>query len=47
MVDSEHCTKIYKSLKISVGAVMKNPETLNSFLITKKICKHAVKNYLL
>ena len=28
MVDSEYSTNIYKPLKISIGAVMKNPEIL-------------------
>ena len=43
---------IYKSLNISTGTVMKNPEMLKFFprhLEIKKICKHAVKKlpYLL
>ena len=36
---------IYKSLNISIGTVMKNPEMLNLFLIhlkSKKLCKQAV-----
>ena len=39
-------TDVYKSLNISIRAVMKNPETLKfvpDHLKTKKICKHAVK----
>ena len=28
MVDSEYSTGNYKSLKISIGAIMKNPEML-------------------
>ena len=28
MVDSEYSTDNYKSLKISIGAIMKNPEML-------------------
>ena len=28
MVDNEYSTSIYKSLKISTGAVIKNPEML-------------------
>ena len=35
-----------KSLNISIGAVMKNPEILKfvlDHLKTKKMCKHAVK----
>ena len=43
---------IYKSLNISIGTVMKNPEMLKfvpDHLKTKKTCKHAVKRlpYLL
>ena len=40
---------VYKSLNISIGTIMKNPEMLNFFphhLKTKKMCKYAVKNYL-
>ena len=39
-------TDVYRSLNISIRAVMKNPETLEfvpDHLKTKKICKHAVK----
>ena len=39
---------IYKSVKISIGTVMKNPEMLKfvpDHLETKKICKYTVKNY--
>ena len=39
-------TDVYRSLNISIRAVMKNPETLKfvpDHLKTKKICKHAVK----
>ena len=46
MVDSEYNMDIYKSAKISVGAVMRNPEILKFVpdqLKTKKMCKHAVK----
>ena len=46
MVDSEYSTNIYKSLKISTGAVMKNSEMLKfapDYLKIKKMCKHAVK----
>ena len=42
--------KIYKSLNISIGTVMRNPEMLKfvpDHLKTKKMCKHAVKNYLI
>ena len=37
---------ICKSIKISIGAVMKNPEMLKivpDHLKTTKMCKHAVK----
>ena len=37
---------IYKSLNISIGTVMKNPEMskfVPNHLKTKKLCKHAVK----
>ena len=43
MVDS---VDIYKSLNISIGTVMRNPEMVKfvpDHLKTKKICKHAVK----
>ena len=46
MVDSEYSTNIFKSLNISIGAVMKNPEMLQfvpDYFKTKKLCKHAVK----
>ena len=46
MVDSEYSMDIYKSLNISIGTVMKNPEMLKivpDHLKTKKICKHAIK----
>ena len=41
---------IYKSLNISTGIVMKNPEMLRfvpDHLKTKKMCKHAVKKITL
>ena len=43
---------VYKSLNISIGTVMKNPEMLKfipDHFKTKKMCKHAVKKlpYLL
>ena len=41
---------VYKSLDISIGTVMKNPEIIKfvpDHLITKNLCKHAVKNYLI
>ena len=37
---------IYKSVKISIGTVMKNPEMLKfvpDHLKTKKMCKHSVE----
>ena len=46
MVDSEHNMIIYKSIKISTGAVMNNLEIVKfvpDHLKTKKICEHAVK----
>ena len=46
MVDSEHNMIIYKSIKISIGAVMNNLEIVKFVpdqLKTKKICEHAVK----
>ena len=46
MVDIEYSTDIYKSAKISIGTVMRNPEILKfapDYLKTKKICKPAVK----
>ena len=46
MVDSEYSMDIYKSVKKSIGAVMKNPEMLEivpDYLKSKKMCKHAVK----
>ena len=48
MVDSEHNMDICKSVKISIGTVMRNPEMLKFVpyhLKTKTICKHAVNNY--
>ena len=46
MVHSEYNMGIYKSAKISIGTVMKNPEMLKfipDHLKTKKLCKHVVK----
>ena len=46
MVGSEYSTNIYKSLKISMGVVMRNPEMLKfvpNHLKTKKMFKNAVK----
>ena len=36
MVDSEYSTSIYKSLKISIGAVIKNPEMLKFVSVHRK-----------
>ena len=44
MVDSEYSTDSYKSSKVSIGAVIKNPEMLkivHDHLKTKKMCKQA------
>ena len=41
---------VYKSLNISIGRVMKNPEMLkfvSDHLEIKKMCKHAVKEITL
>ena len=41
---------VYKSLNISIGAVMKNPEMLNLFLIIiklKECVSMQLKNYLI
>ena len=41
---------IYKSVKISIGTVMGNPEMqkfVSDHLKTKKMCKHAVKTITL
>ena len=47
MVDSWYSTDNYKnSRKISIGSLIKNPETIRFFpdhLKTKTVCKHAVK----
>ena len=50
MVDSGYSTDDYKSPKISIRKIMKNPELLKFIpdqLKTKKMCKHAVKNDVL
>ena len=47
MVDSECSADDYKSSKISIGAIIKNPEMLKfvpDCLKTKRICNHAVKS---
>ena len=46
MFDSEYNTDSFKSLKISNGAIIKNPEMLRfvpDHLNTKKMRKHTVK----
>ena len=46
MVDSEYSTSDCKSSKISIGAIMKNPEMLRlipDHLKTKKTRKHEIK----
>ena len=46
MVDSKYSMDVYKSVKINVGTVMKNPKMLKfvpDHLKTKKMCKCAVK----
>ena len=48
MVDREYSVDFCKSVKITIGTEMKNPEMLKfvpDHLKTKKIWKHAVKNY--
>ena len=46
MVDSEYSTDSYKSPKISIGAIIKNPEMLKfvpDHLKTKKMCKRTIE----
>ena len=46
MVDIEYSMDFYKSVKTSIGTVMKNQEMLSfvlAHLKTNKMCKHAVK----
>ena len=50
MVNNEYSTNIYKSLNISIGTMMKNPEMLKfvpDYFKTKKMCKRVLKNYLI
>ena len=50
MVDSEYSIDIYKSVKISIGTGIKNPEMFKfvpDHLKTKKCVKMQLKNYLL
>ena len=47
MVDSECSTDNYKTLKISIGETIKNPEMLKfipDHLKTKNMYKHAIQN---
>ena len=49
MVDSEYSSENNIPLKISIGAIIKNLETLRfvpDHVKTKKMCKHAVKKLL-
>ena len=49
MVNSEYSPDNYKSSKISIGSIIKNPELLRfipDHLKTTKIIKHAVKKLL-
>ena len=46
IADSKYSIDIYKSSKISIGTVMKNPELLKlvpNHLKTNKMCKNAVE----
>ena len=46
MVDSENSQENYKTIKISIGAIIKKPEMLkfgSDHLKTKFICKNALK----
>ena len=46
MVHSEYNMDVYKSVKISIGTVMKNPKILKFVpnpLKTTKMCQHSVK----
>ena len=50
MVDCEYVMDIYKSVKISIGTVMRNPEVkkvIPYHLKTKKIYNHAYKKLIL
>ena len=50
MVDCEYNTYSYKSSKINIGAVIKNPEILKfvpDHLKTEQMCNYTVKSYLL
>ena len=46
MIDSKYSMDIYKSTKVSIETVMKNPELIKfvpDHFQTKKLCKHPVK----
>ena len=46
MADSDYSTDNYKSLKISIGTVIKNPEMIRFIPYhhkTKSMCKNAVR----
>ena len=48
MVESENSPDNYKTLKISIGVIIKNPEMLKFVpddLKTKKMCKNAIKKF--
>ena len=50
MVDSQYRMDIYIPVIINIGTVTGNPEMLKcvpDYLKTKKMCKHAVKNYFI
>ena len=50
MVDSEYIMGTHKYMKISIRTVMRNPKMLKfvpDYFKTKKICNHAVKNYII
>ena len=49
MVNSENSPDNYKTLKVELGTIIKNPEILKfvlDHLNTKKVCKKAVKKLL-
>ena len=50
MIDSQYSMDIYIFVIANIETVMGNPEMLKcvpDYLKTKKMCKHAVKNYLI
>ena len=49
MANLQYSIDTYKSVKVSIEIVMRNPEMLKfvpDHLKTKKLCKHAVKKLL-